>query len=194
MKSDIVVQSNAPWPEELAANGPLRINSGFYRVRSNPKTILAFDAIVAHAQNSSMTEQPSFYIVLCGGKQGANIKGDNSCVYHPPVDSKKAVGAKNKIPDNEVEDGEPIEVDFLNRLHYPNGAVAQLWEIAANISTTNPEVVILHNNWLRGLGAKMRRMIDQRLWWYDRDNEFCDYTPNPVFEFNWNVDETVGEE
>ena len=28
MPSDFVVQSNAPYPEEQVANGPLRINSG----------------------------------------------------------------------------------------------------------------------------------------------------------------------
>jgi hypothetical protein len=32
MSSDIVVQSNAPWPEEQQSTGSLRINSGFYRV------------------------------------------------------------------------------------------------------------------------------------------------------------------
>ncbi len=192
MSSDLVVQSNAPWPDEPAANGPLRINSGFYRVRSTPLTIAAFEAIVNHARSSSMTEQPSFYIVLCGGKDGVNTKGDSACIYH--ADSAAvAVGADGG------DAGEPtaaaeLEVQFLNRLHFPNGAVGQLWEVAANMTVTNPEVVILHDNWIRGLQAKVRRLVEQRLWWYDRDGEMCDYSANPVYDFNWNIDETGGEE
>lgn len=182
MSSDLVVQSNAPWPDEQAANGPLRINSGFYRARSTPLTLAAFEAIVAHARSSSLSEQPSFYIVLCGGKDGANVRGENSCVFRPSHD-----GAQQPL------DGE-LAVDFLPRLQYPNGAVGQLWEVAANISTSNPEVVVLHNNWIRGLQAKTRRLVEQRVWWYDRDNELCNYDAHVAYDFNWNVDETASEE
>ena len=239
MPSDLVVQSNAPWPDEPSANGPLRINSGFYRVRSTPATLAAFEAIVGHARSSSMSEQPSFYIVLCGGKDGINAKGENMCVFHPPADfpdgqvdgqdnsrQNRAGDAGNEgIRVGEVEDGRDggdgaqgirgerqgqggagagkrtrerkdneLEVTFLNRLHYPNGAVGQLWEAASNVSTTHPEVIVLHNNWIRGLQAKIRRLIEQRLWWFDRNDEVCDYSPSPHFEFNWNVEEIVGEE
>lgn len=45
MESDFVVQSNAPRPEEEAANGPLRINSGFYRVRATPIGIAAMQQV-----------------------------------------------------------------------------------------------------------------------------------------------------
>ena len=72
MESDFVVQSNAP-SKEPDANGPLRINSGFYRVRSNPATIAAMEQIVMHAASSRLTEQPSFYMVLCGTKDGTCV-------------------------------------------------------------------------------------------------------------------------
>ncbi len=212
MPSDLVLQSNAPWPDETAANGPLRINSGFYRARATPLVIAAFEAIVAHARRSSMSEQPSFYIVLCGGKEGINTRGDSGCEYHVDpaaieaannggaADSvgggPAAVGGAGGAHEREGEHGDPtvIDVQLLNRLHFPNGAVGQLWDIASNISSTNPEVVILHNNWIRGLRSKIRRIIDQRLWWYDREGEMCDYSPNPVYELSWNVEEGHGEE
>lgn len=42
MESDFVVQSNAP-STEADANGPLRINSGFYRIRSTAIAIAALE-------------------------------------------------------------------------------------------------------------------------------------------------------
>ncbi len=53
MTSDFVVQSNAP-STEASANGPLRINSGFYRVRSTPLVIAAMEDIVGHAASSEL--------------------------------------------------------------------------------------------------------------------------------------------
>lgn len=176
MPSDLVVQSNAPWPDEQAANGPLRINSGFYRARATPVTIAAFDAIVAHARASHMSEQPSFYIVLCGGKEGVNVRGGSQCVFRPSSDVDGVAGKE-------------LVVEFLPRLQYPNGAVGQLWEAAADLPRTNPDVVILHNNWIRGLPAKARRLVEQGVWWYDRSREICDYRERPVYEFNWKVDD-----
>ncbi len=81
MESDFVVQSNAPLPLEEESNGSLRINSGFYRVRSTPVAIAAMKDIVAHAYKSKTTEQPSFYVVLCGGEQGLLAYGGTKCLY-----------------------------------------------------------------------------------------------------------------
>jgi len=37
---------------------------------------------VAHAAGSEMTEQPSFYVILCGGKEGRNVVGKDKCIFH----------------------------------------------------------------------------------------------------------------
>ena len=178
MRSDFVVQSNAPWPDEEAANGPLRINSGFYRVRSTPTTVAAMESIVAHAATSTLTEQPSFYIILCGGREGANKKGTDKCIYTP---APAADGA-------EVEEQLPLEVEFLDRLLYPNGAVGKFWDIK-DIQTSKPELVILHNNWIRGLRSKFKRVVDHRLWYYARDKEACDYSNGTQYVFDWSVED-----
>jgi hypothetical protein len=60
LKHDFVIQSNAPWPKEQAANGTFRIRSGFYWVRSTPIVIEAMSEIVEHAAQSNFTKQPSF--------------------------------------------------------------------------------------------------------------------------------------
>ena len=60
----VVIQSNAPDSER--SNELFRINSGFYLVKSNALTQTAFEAIVADAQASALSEQPSFYKSLCG--------------------------------------------------------------------------------------------------------------------------------
>eukprot|EP00052_Salpingoeca_macrocollata_P017587 m.143482 g.143482 ORF g.143482 m.143482 type:complete len:775 (-) comp20434_c0_seq2:60-2384(-) len=233
MPSDFVVQSNAPWPEEARANGPLRINSGFYRVRSTPVTVKAMQSIVAHAATSRLTEQPSFYIILCGGKEGANVVGPDKCRYTPPPLSPQeqqqhlqqhpqppnqqqqlqqqqsqqhlqqqqhgdeagglvhhaAAGDPADDAGNEQrEQDKVLEVQFLDRQLYPNGAVGKFWELK-DIRSERPDMMILHDNWIRGLRAKIRRMIDHNLWYWNREKEICDYSPKPKFDLDWNVED-----
>ncbi|CAI5501533.1 unnamed protein product [Closterium sp. Naga37s-1] len=59
------IQSNEP-DANLPGTGVRRINSGFYFARADRKTIAAFEAITAHAAATKLSEQPSFYDVLCG--------------------------------------------------------------------------------------------------------------------------------
>ena len=168
--TDIVVQSNAPLPEETAANGDMRINSGFYRVRSSSATISAFAAIVNHAMTSGKTEQPSFYIILCGGKSGETKIGADHCQYQSNASQVS------------------IDVFFLNRLHYPNGAVNHIWDSITSISQAHPEVIVLHNNWISGLKKKIQRQIIHQLWWFEHQNQVCDYSAvAPVMKFDWDV-------
>eukprot|EP00053_Salpingoeca_punica_P009097 m.81418 g.81418 ORF g.81418 m.81418 type:complete len:764 (-) comp14876_c0_seq3:854-3145(-) len=224
MKSDFVVQSNAPWPQEQAANGPLRINSGFYRVRSTPGTIAAMESIVAHAATSKLTEQPSFYIILCGGKEGTNTAGPNKCIYTPDANhlnrANKPMGGDDNTANLEEEplnggaaaaaaaaaakaananaNGnsemlvDPVEVEFLDRTLFPNGAVGGYWD-AEDVLAAQPNLVILHNNWIRGLRSKVKRAIDHKLWFYSRDKEICDYSARPKFSLDWAIDEKEEE-
>lgn len=48
---------------------------------------------------------------------------------------------------------EPLYVQFLDRMEYPNGAVGSMWD-SANIEKDHQQLVILHNNWIRGFRAK----------------------------------------
>lgn len=61
-----------------------RLNSGFYFLRSEPRSIAALEAVVAHAAKSKDTEQPSFYTVLCGDNGKFRV-GDRQC-YNPRFD------------------------------------------------------------------------------------------------------------
>ena len=171
MKSDFVVQSNAP-STEPDANGPLRINSGFYRVRSSPETVAAVEQIVLHAAASTLTEQPSFYMVLCGGKEGKYKRGDSECLYPGPA------GARQDAP--------PLLVEYLPRDLYPAGAYNALWEDAD--VRHNRKLVILHNNWIKGMQNKIQRLIDRRLWYYDREKRICSYAPEPTFVLDWTIE------
>lgn len=59
------IQSEAPLKITRLTDAPL--NSGFYFVKSSPRTIAAFAEIVGHAaQRPNKSEQPSFRHVLCG--------------------------------------------------------------------------------------------------------------------------------
>ncbi len=71
------VQSNEP-SETEPANGQLRINSGFYLARAAAATITAFDLITKQALTTDKSEQPSFYIIMCGDK-GQHRVGTGAC-------------------------------------------------------------------------------------------------------------------
>ena len=96
---DIAIQSNAPLTEKQT-NGLLRINSGFYLVRSGPRSEKAFAAIVDHARRSELSEQPSFYSTLCGA--GGSFREGWSVCWEPKL---------------------KIRTIFLNREIFPNGAM-----------------------------------------------------------------------
>lgn len=50
-------------------------------LRHSPVPALLPSQIIAHAATSSMTEQPSFYIILCGGRDGQSTVGLNKCIF-----------------------------------------------------------------------------------------------------------------
>jgi hypothetical protein len=58
---------------------------------------------------------------------------------------------------------------------------------------SSAQVMILHNNWIKGIRAKIARVIEKKLWFYDREKEICNYEPRPTFRFDWSLDDG-GEE
>ena len=142
---DIVIQSNAP-PEEKARNGPERINSGFYLVKSNQRTIAAFQAIVDHAAASDRTEQPSFYAVLCYG----HTKGsDRSCV-------NTNLG---------------VSVFFLPRTTFANGLFYWKGKNSHEILNLKKKPIVAHNNWIEGSDQKIKRMKEASMWLLDENGQ-----------------------
>ncbi|CAI7741094.1 unnamed protein product [Closterium sp. NIES-54] len=156
------IQSNEP-DANLPGTGVRRINSGFYFARADRKTIEAFEAITAHAAATKLSEQPSFYDVLCGEAGELVAAGREECVW------------KNGL-----------RTVFLDRARYPNGAVHGLWE-QKNVHRACAKVgcSILHNNWISGREEKMRRFLANDMWHYDADRRMC------VWEWHGKVPELV---
>ncbi|KAF8715810.1 hypothetical protein HU200_026762 [Digitaria exilis] len=141
--------------DEYNATGPInlprRLNSGFYFARSDNATITAMQMIVKHASNSGLSEQPSFYDVLCG-KNGTNRISDNIC----------------------LEPNTNLTVVFLDRDLFPNGAYKGLWE-KNDVESTCKELgcFIIHNNWINGRKKKLQRQMSSGLWDYDPTSRLC---------------------
>ena len=151
------IQSNEP-NATLAGTGIRRINSGFYFARSDEKTIAAFGAIVAHAATTTLSEQPSFYDVLCGerGQLVANksnsieaVRGREECVWT-----------------------NGLRTVFLPRDEFANGAAFSFWS-AKNVRKACGKCVILHNNWISGKDAKESRLVENGFWYYDGSRRMC---------------------
>ncbi|GJP65229.1 hypothetical protein CLOP_g22141 [Closterium sp. NIES-67] len=144
------IQSNEP-DANLPGTGVRRINSGFYFARADQKTVEAFEAITAHAAATKLSEQPSFYDVLCGEAGELVAAGREECVW------------KNGL-----------RTVFLDRARYPNGAVHGLWE-QKDVSRACAKVgcSILHNNWISGREEKMRRFLMNDMWHYDAERHMC---------------------
>ncbi|KAL5203199.1 hypothetical protein ABZP36_014151 [Zizania latifolia] len=132
-------------------NLPRRLNSGFYYARSDDATITAMEMIVKHATNSGLSEQPSFYDVLCG-EDGANRIGGDKC----------------------LEPNTNLVVVFLSRDLFPNGAYRGLWERHDVLSACRElGCFIIHNNWVRGRRKKLQRQMASGLWDYDPSSRLC---------------------
>eukprot|EP00271_Cylindrocystis_brebissonii_P020647 TRINITY_DN692_c0_g1_i1.p1 TRINITY_DN692_c0_g1~~TRINITY_DN692_c0_g1_i1.p1 ORF type:complete len:802 (+),score=72.91 TRINITY_DN692_c0_g1_i1:430-2835(+) len=146
------IQSNEP-NVTLPGTGIRRINSGFYFARSDKMTIDAFVAITDHASKTKLSEQPSFYDILCGVKGELRVPNKPECKW-----------------------SNGLRTVFLSRAFYPNGAVHGFW---AEKNTTDACVmmgcVILHNNWISGKDAKRDRLVDNDFWHYDVERRMCMY-------------------
>jgi len=57
------------------------------------------------------------------------------------------------------------------------------------VSRTSCLVFMRSNNWIKGLRAKVNRVMKHRFWWYNRPEEICDYTPSPQYELNWAIED-----
>lgn len=146
---DLVIQTNAPDNEPM--NGRRRLNSGFYLARSNAPTIQAFEDIIVFASKSRMTEQPCFYDVMCG-KDGQTAIGDDMCKYNG------------------------MTLQLLDRHKYPNGITDGIWDTpAGKIPEKWPDLMILHNNWVKGADGKRLRFEKHNFILYDKESELCIY-------------------
>ncbi|KAK8965681.1 hypothetical protein KSP40_PGU015334 [Platanthera guangdongensis] len=147
----ILVSQSDEYNETGPINLPRRLNSGFYFSRSDPATIAAMEMVVEHASVSPLSEQPSFYDVLCG-EGGVNRVDDNHC----------------------VEPHTNLTIHFLDRNLFPNGAYKGLWG-KLNVASSCKELgcIILHNNWISGRKRKLERQVNSGLWEYDPALRMC---------------------
>ncbi|GJP47240.1 hypothetical protein CLOM_g6452 [Closterium sp. NIES-68] len=153
------IQSNEP-NATLPGTGIRRINSGFYFARADPMTVKAFEAIVAHAAKTQLSEQPSFYDVLCG---------DNGELLLP---GSVADAGGRRVQREECQWSNGLRTIFLPRDKYPNGAVHDFWN-QPNVANACSGCTILHNNWISGKEAKKDRLVKNRFWFYDSSRRMC---------------------
>ncbi|KAJ8773657.1 hypothetical protein K2173_005903 [Erythroxylum novogranatense] len=132
-------------------NLPRRLNSGFYFAHSDGSTIAALEKVVTHAATSGLSEQPSFYDILCG-ENGVNRISDDRC----------------------MEPETNLTIHFLDRNLFPNGAYLDIW-LKKNVKAACMEqgCFILHNNWINGRIKKLERQVLSGLWEYDSSKRMC---------------------
>lgn len=127
------------------------MNSGFYYAHSDNQTIAAMEKVVKHAATSGLSEQPSFYDILCG-EGGINRVSDNRCV-EPEIN---------------------LTVHFLDRDLFPNGAYHDLWQSKdVRAECLRKGCVVIHNNWISGRLKKLERQVLSGLWEYDTSTRMC---------------------
>ncbi|XP_058102026.1 beta-arabinofuranosyltransferase RAY1 isoform X2 [Magnolia sinica] len=147
----VLVAQSDEYKVKAPINLPRRLNSGFYFARSDHATIAAMSKVVTHALSSDLSEQPSFYDVLCG-EGGVNRIGDDRC-FEPETN---------------------LTVHFLDRNHFPNGGYQGLWE-KRNVTAAcmKKGCIVLHNNWISGRKKKLKRQVLSGLWEYDASTRMC---------------------
>lgn len=108
--------------------------------------------IVKHALSSELSEQPSFYITMCG-EDGEFRVGDDKC----------------------VEPETNVTAIFLDRRWYPNGASGGHWQNLKHVRSSCEQqgCRVLHNNWIAGRERKLQRQLAAGLWDYDDTTRLC---------------------
>ncbi|XP_043703966.1 uncharacterized protein LOC122654062 [Telopea speciosissima] len=147
----VLVAQSDEYNETGPINLPRRLNSGFYFAHSDSMTIAAMEKVVKHASTSVLSEQPSFYDVLCG-EDGSNRIGDDRC----------------------LEPETNLTIHFLDRNFFPNGAYQGLWD-KKNLKAAcrKKGCVTVHNNWISGRSKKLERQVLSGLWEYDSSTRMC---------------------
>lgn len=140
---DIIMQSNNPIPRYKGYYNQ-RINSGFYFIRSKESTLKLVNEVIDHSMASLKSEQMSFDAILCA----------------------KASTDFCTTADNHL-------IAFLSHEKFPNGAVLDYWDRMISNKSAPAEAFILHNNWIKGYGAKMNRIIESNYWFWDDEREVC---------------------
>ncbi|KAL5998255.1 hypothetical protein ACLOJK_009193 [Asimina triloba] len=135
----VLVAQSDEFKEKGPINLPRRLNSGFYYAPSDRATIAAMSKVVQHASSSDLSEQPSFYDVLCGTK-GVNRVSNDRC----------------------MEPETNLTVHFLDRNRFPNGAYKGLWQ-KRNVTAACKKkgCIVLHNNWISGRKRKLDRQPER---------------------------------
>ncbi|KAM7250153.1 hypothetical protein ACFE04_022036 [Oxalis oulophora] len=147
----VLAAQSDEYNESGPINLPRRLNSGFYFARSDGPTISAMEKVVKHAENSGLSEQPSFYDTLCG-ENGSYRVNYNTC----------------------IEPHTNLTIHFLNRDLFPNGAYLGLWEKKNTKAVCLKKgCLVLHNNWINGRLKKLERQVSSGLWEYDSGTRMC---------------------
>ncbi|CAI5973977.1 unnamed protein product [Closterium sp. NIES-64] len=187
------IQSNEP-NASLPGTGIRRINSGFYFARAERMVVEAFEAIVRHAGKTKLSEQPSFYDVLCGAQGELVVRelkqkqpqqqqwgggSQASQWWLGSSGSKEQAGGLGGVKAGEEEEESCIwknglRTILLNRSLFPNGAVHKLWERkSVGRACRAKGCVVLHNNWITGHAEKRERMKRHGFWHYDVARRMC---------------------
>lgn len=105
--------------------------------------------ITEHARKSTLSEQPSFYTILCGD-QLQYVSGPRDCL------------------NTEI----PVKTRLLSRKIYPNGAMT---EVIHGVTPDSPDkVAIVHFNWLEGHENKVQSFVNASMWMLGESGE-CRY-------------------
>jgi hypothetical protein len=127
---------------EVLLHKNMSLCSGFYLARSRNSTIRAFEEITAlHSRDerNTQSEQPGFYVVLCG-PEGEFVELPDKCV-------NRVLGVRTHVLPRDIY----MNGDFLNS--------------RGNVSLESRDsVVIAHFNWRKGHTAKVWSMYNASMW------------------------------
>lgn len=140
--ANIVIQSNQPTIDQ-PLNEVLRMNSGLYHINPDAKIKTAFDRIIQDTLQSTLSEQPSFYYILCGRKGEYRVK-ERHC-YNDELD---------------------VMTTFLDLTAFPNGA---RWDDIAQSKSW----IGIHNNWITGTKNKIKRFQASGCISYNNETNLC---------------------
>jgi hypothetical protein len=159
------------------------VNSGFYYAPASPVCLSAFakiaEALAGPTGIAADGDQPILNTVLCEPPHGIRAQG-GLCIYTDP-DTDTRLGVRC-WPQLLAANGRtcvrlPHPTLSANRIDRRACTVADthtLFEYRYNgLTPLIPGQAALHNNWITGKAAKIRRQRVAGLWWVDEATEVC---------------------
>ncbi|CAI5471355.1 unnamed protein product [Closterium sp. Yama58-4] len=182
---NVLAVQSAETNRNRAANGARSIGGGLMFAHADRPTLEALEAVAAYAAAVRAEAQADSAAGTEGGGESSargRAEGVEVEEHRSAYDVLCGERGELKVGRDECRWGKHLRVLFLDRQHFPNGAVYSIWRSRnAAASCHRLRCMALHNGVIVGREAKAERMRRHGFIYYDEHTRMCLHPWHPRF-------------